>query len=77
VVRKGDADAVVFDPHCTHLGCPLAWSEGGGSFVCPCHGGSFGIDGLVKSGPPPRPMVRYVSKVENGELYIATLPAGA
>jgi menaquinol-cytochrome c reductase iron-sulfur subunit len=77
VVRRSDTEADVFDPHCTHLGCPLAWSDGAGSFVCPCHGGSFGADGNVKSGPPPRPMVRYETKVENGELFIGALPAGA
>jgi menaquinol-cytochrome c reductase iron-sulfur subunit len=77
VVRQSDTEAVVFDPHCTHLGCPLAWSEGAGSFVCPCHGGSFGSDGNVKSGPPPRSMVRYETKVVNGELFIGALPAGA
>ena len=77
VVRESDTEAVVFDPHCTHLGCPLAWSAGAGSFVCPCHGGSFGPDGTVKSGPPPRPMVRYETRVENGELLIGALPEGA
>jgi menaquinol-cytochrome c reductase iron-sulfur subunit len=77
VVRQSDTEVVVYDPHCTHLGCPLAWSDGAGSFVCPCHGGSFGLDGIVKSGPPPRPMVRYETKVENGELLIGSLPEGA
>ena len=77
VVRQSETEAVVFDPHCTHLGCPVAWSDGAGSFVCPCHGGSFGLEGQVKSGPPPRPMVRYESKVEDGYLLIGPLPEGA
>ena len=77
VVRQSESEALVFDPHCTHLGCPLAWSAGAGSFVCPCHGGSFGPDGAVKSGPPPHGMVRYETKVEGGALLIGTLPEGA
>jgi len=77
VVRQSDTEAVVYDPHCTHLGCPLAWSDGAGAFVCPCHGGSFGPDGNVRSGPPPRPMVRYETKIENGDLFIGALPVGA
>lgn len=77
VVRKGDVDAVVFDPHCTHLGCPLAWSSGAGRFVCPCHGGAFTQTGEVAAGPPPRPMVRYETKVEGGELFIGALNAEA
>jgi len=77
VVRKGDLDAVVFDPHCTHLGCPLAWSSGAGEFVCPCHGGAFTPTGDVAAGPPPRPMIRYQTKVEDGQLLIGPLDADA
>jgi menaquinol-cytochrome c reductase iron-sulfur subunit len=77
VVRQDDATAVVFDPHCTHLGCPLAWSDGAGSFVCPCHGGSFDAAGERLAGPPPRAMVRYETKITDGEIYIGTLPEGA
>jgi len=77
VVREDDASAIVFDPHCTHLGCPLAWSEGASGFVCPCHGGSFDAAGDVLSGPPPRPMIRYETRITDGELFIGALPAGA
>ena len=30
-----------------------------GQFVCPCHGGTFDIEGEVTGGPPPRPMIQY------------------
>ena len=72
VVRTTDTDVAVFDPHCTHLGCPLSWSSGAGAFVCPCHGGSFKATGEVVSGPPPRPMIRYETRMENGEVFIGT-----
>lgn len=77
VVRQDDVSAIVFDPHCTHLGCPLAWSEGAAGLVCPCHGGSFNAAGEVLSGPPPRPMIRYETRVTAGELFIGALPEGA
>jgi menaquinol-cytochrome c reductase iron-sulfur subunit len=77
VVRQTEADVTVFDGHCTHLGCPLSWSDGSGAFVCPCHGGSFKSTGDVVAGPPPRPMVRYDLKTENGEVFIGALPEGA
>ena len=77
VVRQSDTDVVVFDPHCTHLGCPLAWSSGAGNFVCPCHGGVFSAAGEVVSGPPPHAMIRYETKVENGEIFIGALQEGA
>jgi len=77
VVRKSDTDVAVFDPHCTHLGCPLAWSTGSKSFACPCHGGSFNDDGDVIAGPPPRPMIRYETRIQDGEVFIGALQEGA
>jgi Rieske Fe-S protein len=73
VVRTSETDVAVFDPHCTHLGCPLAWSPGARSFVCPCHGGSFDGEGRVIGGPPPRPMIRYETQVQDGDVLIGAL----
>ena len=73
VVRTGEADVTVFDPHCTHLGCPLAWSSGARSFVCPCHGGTFSSDGEVTGGPPPHALLRYDTRIQDGEVFIGAL----
>jgi len=73
VVRTGESQAVAFDHHCTHLGCPLSWSAGAKRFLCPCHGGEFDVSGQVKAGPPPRPMLGYETKVEAGEIMIGSL----
>jgi Rieske Fe-S protein len=75
VVRKSDTEAVVFDPHCTHLGCPLSATAGSNAFVCPCHGGSFDTDGDVTSGPPPHPMFRYEVRLDGGAVVIGALLA--
>ena len=55
---------------CTHLGCRVRWIEDKQGFYCPCHNGVFDKDGKVVSGPPPRPLDRLESKVENGVLFI-------
>jgi menaquinol-cytochrome c reductase iron-sulfur subunit len=73
VVRDSDTEARVLDPHCTHLGCPLSWSGGAGRFLCPCHGGAFGADGVPVSGPPPRPLDGYETRVDGGQVMIRTL----
>jgi menaquinol-cytochrome c reductase iron-sulfur subunit len=73
VVRTSETDVAAFDPHCTHLGCPLAWSTGSKSFACPCHGGSFNRDGEVIAGPPPRPMIRYETRIQDGEVFVGAL----
>jgi len=55
---------------CTHLGCRVRWIAEQEKFFCPCHNGVFGKDGSVISGPPPRPLDRFETKVENGALFI-------
>lgn len=74
IVTQDGENFVVFDPHCTHLGCPYTWVEADGSnegrFDCPCHGGVFAIDGTVVSGPPPRPLDRIESRVEAGSIMV-------
>jgi Rieske Fe-S protein len=77
VMRTSETDVLVLDPHCTHLGCPLAWSTGSRSFACPCHGGQFSGGGEVIAGPPPRPMIRYETRIQDGEVLIGALQEGA
>lgn len=69
VYRRSDDDFVVYNLHCTHVGCPVNWSAPAKRFFSPCHGGVFDADGRVLSGPPPRPLDRYEVRIENGVLY--------
>jgi len=69
VYRKSENDFVVFNLHCTHVGCPVNWSPQAKRFFSPCHGGVFDQDGRVLAGPPPRPLDRYEVRVEKGVLY--------
>ena len=55
---------------CTHLGCRVRWIADQQTFFCPCHNGVFDKDGNVVSGPPPRPLDRYETNVEDGVLFI-------
>ncbi len=60
----------VFAINCTHLGCPVRWFPESRLFMCPCHGGAYYEDGERASGPPPRGLFRYESRIENGKLLI-------
>ena len=71
VVKEPDSNIVAFGPQCTHLAC--AYHVEGDKFVCPCHTSVFALDGKVISGPAPRPLDRYVTKVENNRLQIGEL----
>ncbi len=55
---------------CTHLGCGVAWSAGRKAFLCPCHGGVYGADGRVLSGPPPRPLARAPLSIAGGRVTV-------
>ena len=55
---------------CTHLGCRARWIADQQIFFCPCHNGVFDKNGEVVSGPPPRALDRYETKVEDAVLYV-------
>ena len=59
---------------CTHLGCRVRWIAEREQFFSPCHNGIFDRHGFVVSGPPPRPLDEFETKIEDGNLYIQ-LPA--
>ena len=64
---------VAYGPQCTHLGCPYHWEESKNEFLCPCHSSVFGVDGKVVSGPAPRPLDRYETKLQGSKLLIGPL----
>lgn len=73
VHKKPDGSVVVFEPHCTHLGCAYDWNEKAAQFQCPCHGGKFNADGTRIAGPPPRPLDRFELRWDDGVLKIRKL----
>ncbi|MHB8778093.1 MAG: Rieske 2Fe-2S domain-containing protein [Anaerolineales bacterium] len=70
VLTSNGQDYVVMSNVCTHLGCRVRWIPEKDSFFCPCHNGVFSKDGTVVAGPPPRPLDRFESKVEDGVIFI-------
>ncbi|MEK7475049.1 MAG: ubiquinol-cytochrome c reductase iron-sulfur subunit [Candidatus Coatesbacteria bacterium] len=65
---------IVYDPRCTHLGCPYRWDRDLGRFLCPCHTAVFGVDGRVVMGPAPRPLDRFPVKIVGGRIMIRPEP---
>lgn len=59
---------------CTHLGCRVRWIAERQQFFSPCHNGVFDKHGYVVSGPPPRPLDEFETKIEDGNLFVQ-LPA--
>lgn len=70
VTTENGSDFLVLSNVCTHLGCRVRWvEEDQEGFFCPCHNAIFGPDGEVVQGPPPRPLDRFESMVEEGQLF--------
>jgi menaquinol-cytochrome c reductase iron-sulfur subunit len=70
VVKRPYNEVVAFTPQCTHLGCSYHWDDPSHTFICPCHNSVFSIDGKVLGGPAPRPLDRYMTKIDAGKLEI-------
>ena len=61
---------VAISTRCAHLGCPVRWVSPAERFVCPCHGGVYDFQGKVVGGPPVRPLDRFVTRVQNGQVQL-------
>jgi menaquinol-cytochrome c reductase iron-sulfur subunit len=72
VVRTDEHNVVAYAPGCTHLACAYHWEGAQNQFVCPCHASTFAIDGKVTGGPAPRPLDRYVSRVDGNKILISS-----
>ncbi len=74
VVRKNESEARVFSDICTHLGCRVSWHPDEEHYISPCHNGHFDVIGNVVSGPPPRPLDEFITKIEDGNLFVQLPP---
>ncbi len=74
VVRQDEQKVRVFSNICTHLACRVSWHPDVRHYISPCHDGHFDIVGRNISGPPPRPLDEFVTRIEEGNLLIQ-LPA--
>jgi len=59
LINRGAPGFVAFSRVCTHLGCLVKYDKEQGVLICPCHAGTFDLQGNVISGPPPKPLERF------------------
>ncbi len=69
------AEFVALSDRCTHLACRVRFVEeaeatGAPGYFCPCHNGFFDASGGIVTGPIPRPLDRFETKVEDGQLFV-------
>jgi len=61
---------VAITSRCAHLGCSVLWVQAAEHFICPCHGSVFDLEGVRTSGPAPRPLDRFYTRLYNGVVQV-------
>jgi Rieske Fe-S protein len=72
IKRVKEDEVIAISAGCTHLGCIVTWDGDQKIFKCPCHDGRYDAEGRVISGPPPNPLRRHKTKIEDGRILLAT-----
>lgn len=67
VVINLDGTFIALSEICTHNGCSVAFNDSSRHMECPCHGGTYDLQGNVISGPPPAPIKKY-TVTKNGDI---------
>lgn len=70
VTNCDQAQLCVLSSVCPHLGCTVPWVPAKREFVCPCHGGTFALDGHRIGGPSLRGMDTLETTVQDGQLMV-------
>ncbi len=70
ITKDNQGQLRVLTSVCPHLGCTVPWNKEKKQFVCPCHGGTFTMDGSRVSGPSLRGMDALETSVEGGQLLV-------
>ena len=75
VIKKSESEVIAFAPSCTHLGCAFRYEEQKKTFLCPCHTSNFDLEGNVIDGPAPRPLDRYLVRIQGGKVLLGPISA--
>jgi Rieske Fe-S protein len=69
-VRDRYDRATAISSGCVHVGCPVRYVPAARSFVCPCHGGVYDFRGIRTGGPPPRPLDRFYTLIQEDGVLV-------
>ena len=70
LIKRDDKTVDAFTSICPHLGCSINFETSNNSFLCPCHGGTFGVQGGKVSGPVPRGMDSLECKIDGETIRV-------
>ena len=71
LLRTASGELRAFSAVCTHLACIVQYRADLGHIWCACHNGHFDLNGKNLAGPPPKPLERYVVKVQEERIVVS------
>lgn len=70
VINHAEKGYIVLSRVCTHLGCLVEYSRAKQQLRCPCHAGTYELDGSIASGPPPKPLPHIPFKIDGDSIIL-------
>jgi Rieske Fe-S protein len=70
LIRTAEGDYRAMSATCTHLSCTVQYRRETQQVWCACHNGTYDLNGRNVSGPPPRPLDKYVVHIQGDEIQV-------
>ena len=70
LTTKLNGKLTTFSLICRHKRCTIGYVEELEQFVCPCHDGIYDAQGNVVSGPPKKPLIRFITELRGEEVWV-------
>ena len=71
LIRTQEGELQAFNAVCTHLDCTVQYKADTSQIWCACHNGFYDLSGNVVSGPPPRPLERFVVNQRGEDVVVS------
>jgi cytochrome b6-f complex iron-sulfur subunit len=71
IVLTPTGDLKALSASCTHLDCTVQYQPDQGLLWCACHNGKYDLNGGNVSGPPPRPLQKFVVNEVGKDIFVA------
>lgn len=71
--RTGENSVQAFNVVCPHLGCFVDFVPSKKTYLCPCHGSAFGLDGNIvdrRTSPSPRGLDELEVELRDGQVWV-------
>ncbi len=70
LVRTAGGEYRAFSALCTHMNCTVQYRADLREIWCACHNGMYDQGGRNVSGPPPRPLERFMVNVQGEDVVV-------